>query len=225
MSNVPRVPVPPEVDAFLAQPNPAVVATIRPDGTPHTAATWYDWEDGRVLLNMAESRPRLGIAVVGFVDDDAEKPRHGQSAGHAARHHTDDRLRAGAQRAQRDLVAQEIGDELLARNVDDAAAVIVDALLRRGFVRDVADLQAEQFVDRAHVLGVALHERPIISRLCSLEHPVEIKEGMVFALETYCPAKDGFSAARIEEEIVVTRDGPKVITLFPAEELPIANKY
>jgi Xaa-Pro aminopeptidase len=76
-----------------------------------------------------------------------------------------------------------------------------------------------------HGLGVALHERPIISRLCSLDHPVEIKEGMVFALETYCPAKDGFSAARIEEEIVVTAKGPKVITLFPAEELPIANKY
>jgi Xaa-Pro dipeptidase len=76
-----------------------------------------------------------------------------------------------------------------------------------------------------HGLGVALHERPIISRLCSFEHPVEIKEGMVFALETYCPAKDGFSAARIEEEIVVTASGPKVITLFPAEELPIANRY
>jgi len=57
---VPPVPVPSDVDAFLAQPNPAVVATIRPDGTPHTAATWYDWEDGRVLLNMDESRLRLG---------------------------------------------------------------------------------------------------------------------------------------------------------------------
>jgi Xaa-Pro dipeptidase len=76
-----------------------------------------------------------------------------------------------------------------------------------------------------HGLGVALHERPIISRLCSLDNPMEIREGMVFALETYCPAKDGFSAARIEEEIVVTKDGPRVITLFPAEELPIANKY
>jgi PPOX class probable F420-dependent enzyme len=56
---VPRVPVPPEVDAFLARPNPAVVATTSPAGTPHTAATWYDWEDGRVLLNMDESRLRL----------------------------------------------------------------------------------------------------------------------------------------------------------------------
>ena len=76
-----------------------------------------------------------------------------------------------------------------------------------------------------HGLGLALHERPIISRLNSLENPIEIKEGMVFALETYCPASDGYSAARIEEEIVVTADGPRVITLFPAEELFVANPY
>jgi PPOX class probable F420-dependent enzyme len=56
---MPRVPVPPEVDAFLARPNPAVVATVSPSGAPHTAATWYDWEDGRVFLNMDESRLRL----------------------------------------------------------------------------------------------------------------------------------------------------------------------
>jgi PPOX class probable F420-dependent enzyme len=56
---VPRAPVPAEVDAFLAQPNPAVIATLLPDGSPHTAATWYDWEDGRVLVNMAATRQRL----------------------------------------------------------------------------------------------------------------------------------------------------------------------
>jgi Xaa-Pro aminopeptidase len=76
-----------------------------------------------------------------------------------------------------------------------------------------------------HGLGLALHERPIISRLVSLEQPMELKTGMVFALETYCPATDGASAARIEEEVVVTDTGCKVITLFPAEELPIANRY
>jgi len=76
-----------------------------------------------------------------------------------------------------------------------------------------------------HGLGLALHERPIISRLVSLENPMEIKTGMVFALETYCPAKDGYSAARIEEEVVVTDKGCVVISLFPAEELPIANEY
>ena len=76
-----------------------------------------------------------------------------------------------------------------------------------------------------HGLGLALHERPIISRLISLERPFELEEGMVFALETYCPAADGSGAARIEEEIVVTNDGCRVITLFPAQDLFIANKY
>jgi Xaa-Pro aminopeptidase len=77
----------------------------------------------------------------------------------------------------------------------------------------------------AHGLGLNLHERPIISRVVSMEHPTEIKEGMVFAIETYCPATDGFSAARIEEEVVVTDKGCRVISLFPAEELPISHRY
>jgi Xaa-Pro dipeptidase len=76
-----------------------------------------------------------------------------------------------------------------------------------------------------HGLGLALHERPIISRVVSLDHPTEIREGMVFALETYCPATDGFSGARIEEEMVVTDKGCRVISLFPAEELPISHRY
>ena len=76
-----------------------------------------------------------------------------------------------------------------------------------------------------HGLGLNLHERPIMSRVVSMEHPTVIKEGMVFALETYCPATDGYSAARIEEEVVVTDKGHTVISLFPAEELPIANRY
>jgi PPOX class probable F420-dependent enzyme len=56
---MPRVPVPTQVAAVLAKPYLAVVATVRPDGSPHTAATWYDWDDGRVLLNMAVTRRRL----------------------------------------------------------------------------------------------------------------------------------------------------------------------
>ena len=76
-----------------------------------------------------------------------------------------------------------------------------------------------------HGLGLGLHERPIISRLTSIQEPMELKVGMCFAVETYCPATDGFSAARIEEEIVVTPRGAQIITLFPAEELPIANRY
>jgi Xaa-Pro dipeptidase len=76
-----------------------------------------------------------------------------------------------------------------------------------------------------HGLGLGLHERPIISRLNSLDNPIEIKPGMVFALETYCPASDGFSAARIEEEVVVMQDGPRILTLFPAQDLVVANPY
>jgi len=58
---MPAVPVPPDIDEFLAAANPAVVGTVSPRGTAHTAATWYDWEDGRILLNMDESRLRLGF--------------------------------------------------------------------------------------------------------------------------------------------------------------------
>jgi Xaa-Pro aminopeptidase len=76
-----------------------------------------------------------------------------------------------------------------------------------------------------HGLGVGLHERPIISRLNSFDDPIELTEGMVFAVETYCPAADGRSAARIEEEVIVTADGPRIITLFPCEELMVANEY
>ncbi|MDT7580993.1 MAG: Xaa-Pro aminopeptidase [Pseudonocardiales bacterium] len=77
----------------------------------------------------------------------------------------------------------------------------------------------------AHGLGLGLHERPIISRLNSMKEPVEIKAGMVFALETYCPASDGFSAARIEEEVVVTEDGPRILTLYPAQDLIVTNPF
>jgi Xaa-Pro aminopeptidase len=76
-----------------------------------------------------------------------------------------------------------------------------------------------------HGLGLGLHERPLISRVNSFKDSYELKAGMVFAVETFCPAKDGISAARIEEEVVLTPGGAKVITLFPAQELPIANKY
>lgn len=76
-----------------------------------------------------------------------------------------------------------------------------------------------------HGVGASVHERPVISRLNSLDDPIELKEGMFFALETFCPAADGRSAARIEEQVICSVDGPKVVTLFPAEELMIANEY
>jgi Xaa-Pro aminopeptidase len=74
-----------------------------------------------------------------------------------------------------------------------------------------------------HGVGVGLYEPPMISRVHSFDCPVELEEGMVFALETYCPAIDGRSAARIEEEVVVTKDGNVVFTRFSAEELLVAG--
>ena len=71
----------------------------------------------------------------------------------------------------------------------------------------------------AHGIGLGLWEKPVISRMFSLEKPFEIQEGMVFALETWCASEDGSGSARIEEEVVVTKDGCEVITKFPSDEI------
>jgi len=75
-----------------------------------------------------------------------------------------------------------------------------------------------------HGIGLAIWERPVISRLVSIDHPEVIQEGMVFALETFWPAKGGHQAARIEEEMVVTKDGCEVISKFPAEDLLVCGR-
>jgi Xaa-Pro aminopeptidase len=87
-----------------------------------------------------------------------------------------------------------------------------------------ANEEAAFALQYGHGVGLSIWEKPIFSRLVSLDHPEVLEEGMVFALETYWPAKDGWSAARIEEEIVVTADGCQVITKFPAEELLVAGR-
>jgi Xaa-Pro aminopeptidase len=86
------------------------------------------------------------------------------------------------------------------------------------------DEEAAFALQFGHGVGLSIWEKPVFSRLVSLDHPEEIKEGMVFALETFWPASDGWSAARIEEQLVVTADGCQVITRFPAEDLIIAGK-
>jgi Xaa-Pro aminopeptidase len=88
----------------------------------------------------------------------------------------------------------------------------------------IEDERAAFGLQFGHGLGVGLYEPPMISRLHSLDAPVELEVGMVFALETYCPTPDRRSAARIEEEVVVTETGPQILTRFPAEELLVAGK-
>jgi Xaa-Pro aminopeptidase len=136
------------------------------------------------------------------------------SVGHASSSQRDAYARARAwMDAAIDAVKPGVGTDDIAR--------LWPAATDFGFASEMAAFGL-QF---GHGLGLGLHERPIISRLNSLDNPLEIKTGMVFALETYCPASDGFSAARIEEEVVVTEDGPRILTLFPAQDLVIANPY
>ena len=85
------------------------------------------------------------------------------------------------------------------------------------------DEEAAFALQFGHGVGLSIWEKPVFSRLVSFDYPVEIQEGMVFALETFWPASDGWSAARIEEQLVVTKDGCEVITRFPAEELLVAG--
>lgn len=88
-----------------------------------------------------------------------------------------------------------------------------------------ANEEAAFALQYGHGVGLSIWEKPIFSRLVSLDHPEIIEEGMVFALETYWPASDGWSAARLEEELVVTKDGCEIITRFPSEKLLVAGTH
>ncbi|MET7991098.1 M24 family metallopeptidase [Amycolatopsis sp. NPDC005232] len=129
-------------------------------------------------------------------------------------------VQRGAYRQAREWMDAAIEAVKPGIGTDDVARVW-PAATEFGFANEMAAFGL-QF---GHGLGLGLHERPIISRLNSLGNPVEIRPGMVFALETYCPATDGFSAARIEEEVVVTETGVEVLTKFPAQDLFVANPY
>ncbi|MGZ3611410.1 MAG: M24 family metallopeptidase [Ktedonobacteraceae bacterium] len=133
--------------------------------------------------------------------------------------------------------------------VGSASQAMVDAYKRCRYILDIAidaikpgvttaDIvklwpRAEEFgfpneeaafaLQYGHGVGLSIWEKPVFSRLVSLDHPEVIEEGMVFALETFWPASDGWSAARIEEQLVVTKDGCEVITRFPAEDLLVAG--
>lgn len=86
------------------------------------------------------------------------------------------------------------------------------------------DEEAAFALQYGHGIGLSIWEKPVFSHLVSHDSPQVIEEGMVFALETFWPASDGWSAARIEEELVVTATGCEVITRFPAEELLVAGR-
>jgi Xaa-Pro dipeptidase len=119
-----------------------------------------------------------------------------------------------------------------AREYMDAAIAVV----RPGITTDVIAGQfpaAHEFgfaseeeafgLQYAHGVGLSVWEQPLTSRYHSFEHPVPIEEGMVFAIETYWPTTDGAAAARIEEEVLVTATGSRVLTRFPSQDLLVAG--
>ncbi len=117
--------------------------------------------------------------------------------------------------------------ELASKWLSDA----LDAIKPGATSADIAAAwpQAEEFgyknedeaflLQYGHGIGLSLWERPILSRRFNFDHPVVLKEGMVFAVETWAPAADGSGASRIEEEVVVTKDGCEVITNYPSDRL------
>jgi Xaa-Pro aminopeptidase len=116
--------------------------------------------------------------------------------------------------------------------MDKAIALVKPGATTAGIVKvwptaqefGFANEEAAFALQYGHGVGLSIWERPIFSRMISLDHPESLEEGIVFALETYWPSKDGFGAARIEEELVVTATGCEVITKFPAEELLVAGQ-
>ena len=131
-----------------------------------------------------------------------------------------------ASRAQRDAYARcrEYMDQAIALVKPGVTTADIVSLWPRAAEFGFPDETAAFGLQYGHGVGLSIWEKPIFSRLVSLDHPEPLQEGMVFALETYWPASDGWSAARIEEELVVTADGCELITKFPAEELLVAGR-
>jgi len=128
--------------------------------------------------------------------------------------------------AQRDAYTRcrEYMDRAIAMVKPGTTTADIVSLWPRADEFGFADEEAAFALQYGHGVGLSIWEKPIFSRLVSLDHPEVLEEGMVFALETYWPAADGWSAARIEEEVVVTADGCELITKFPAEELLVAGR-
>ncbi|MET1044027.1 MAG: Xaa-Pro peptidase family protein [Microbacteriaceae bacterium] len=130
-----------------------------------------------------------------------------------------------ASRAQRDAYkkAREYMDLAIAAVRPGATTADIVKLWPTAQEFGFPDEEAAFALQYGHGVGLSIWEKPIFSRLVSFDNPEVLEEGMVFALETYWPAADGWGAARIEEELVVTATGCEVITKFPAEELMVAG--
>lgn len=119
---------------------------------------------------------------------------------------------------------REILDAAIAQVRPGATTADVVSVWPRAPEFGFANEEAAFGLQFGHGVGLSIWEKPIFSHLVSDDHPEVLQEGMSFALETYWPSTDGWSAARIEEQLVVTADGCEVITRFPAEQLLVAGQ-
>ena len=119
---------------------------------------------------------------------------------------------------------REILDDAISLIRPGATTAEVVEVFPRAHEFGFPDEEAAFALQYGHGIGLSIWEKPVFSHLVSHDAPQVVEEGMVFALETFWPAADGWSAARIEEELVVTPDGCEVITRFPAEELLVAGR-
>src|SRR5690349_2983509 len=114
-----------------------------------------------------------------------------------------------ASHAQQDAYtrAREFMDRPIAAVRPGATTADVVAEFPRAQAVGLPDEEAAFGLQYGHGVGLAIREKPIFSRLVSMDLPEVLQKGMCFALETYWPSADGVGAARIEEEMVVTADG------------------
>jgi len=66
----------------------------------------------------------------------------------------------------------------------------------------------------AHSIGITLYEGMWISRAYSLDYPAEIKQNMYFAIETFAGHPGLPQTCRLEENVLVSADGPVVFTMM-----------
>ena len=114
-------------------------------------------------------------------------------------------------------IVREIGNEVSAFSAGDAVVVNPNLDCNSSFEEDQAAANLW-----GHGLGLAQYDTPVVSRIYSLDNPVEIQPGMSFALETQ-HGKPLQWGVRVEEMMIVTETGPEITTQFPIEEITVID--
>ena len=90
-------PLTDDAKQMLSKPHPAVISTVRRDGQPVSAATWYLLRDDHLLINMDIGRkrlqhvrrdPRVSLTVI----DESDWYTHVTAIGHVTEIYDDDAL-------------------------------------------------------------------------------------------------------------------------------------